>query len=73
MGKKLPPGYQYYQTFDVTMHVTYAKNYKIRAMNDDHALDVAKNRLKSRNKSTENKGLEFVDAVGVKAKRIFED
>ena len=73
MAEKHPPGYQYYQTFDVTVHVTYAKSYKIRAMNDDHAVAVARSRLKKRHKSTDAKGLGFVDAVGVKAKRIRED
>ena len=73
MAEKLPPGYDYYQTFDVTVHVTYEKNYKIRAMNDDHAFALAKDRLKKRNKSTKRKGLGFVDAVGVKAKRIRDE
>ena len=73
MAEKIPPGYQYYQTFDVTVHVTYAKSYKIRAMNDDHAIALARNRLKKRHKSTDRKGLGFVDAVGVKAKRIREE
>jgi|9_EtaG_2_1085328.scaffolds.fasta_scaffold01213_10 hypothetical protein len=73
VNDKLPPGYQYYQTFDVTLHVTYAKSYKVKAMNDDHALAVARNRIKKRHKSTDAKGLGFVEAVGVKAKRIHED
>jgi|TARA_Y100000114_G_C11759910_1_gene328966 hypothetical protein len=73
MTEKIPPGYEYYQTFDVKVHVTYEKNYKIRAMNDDHAFALAKDRLKKRNKSTKRKGLSFVDAVSVNTKRICED
>ncbi len=49
------PDYYYYQTFDVTVYVTYEKKYKIRAMNEDHALALAKNRLKKRRKSTAGK------------------
>ena len=64
------PDYYYYQTFDVTVYVTYEKKYKIRAMNEDHALALAKNRLKKRRKATDRKGLNFVDVVGSKVKRI---
>tara|TARA_A100001391_G_scaffold10726_1_gene6511 strand:+ start:440 stop:664 length:225 start_codon:yes stop_codon:yes gene_type:complete len=67
------PDYYYYQTFDVTVYVTYEKKYKIRAMNEDHALALAKNRLKKRRKSTDRKGLNFIDVVGSKIKRIREE
>lgn len=68
-----PVGYEYYRTFDVTVHATYEKKYRLRAMNEDHALGVAKNRLNKRKKSTDRKGLSIVDVVGVSIKRVHED
>lgn len=70
MKSKRPHGYQYYQTFAVTLNVTYSKNYTIRAMNDDHAMDIATRRVARRHKHTDRKGLGFVSAEAVSAKRI---
>ena len=73
LKSRKPHGYQYYQTFAVTLHVTYAKSYTIRAMNDEHAMDIAARRVAKRHKHTDNKGLGFVKAVPLDAKLLGKD
>ena len=41
-----PPGYRYYQSFDVDVEVKYVKTFRVRAMNENHARDIAEKRAR---------------------------
>tara|TARA_R100000781_G_C3998943_1_gene99560 strand:+ start:276 stop:491 length:216 start_codon:yes stop_codon:yes gene_type:complete len=68
MAKKLTdeknklPGAKYNRKYEVLLHLTESRIYTVRAVNDSHAMDVALDRSKKRNK--------FVGAVAVSAKMV---
>mgnify|MGYP003117673150 CR=1 FL=1 len=55
-------GAKYNRKYEVLLHVTESRIYNVRAVNDSHAMDVALDKSKKRNK--------FVGAVAVSAKMV---
>jgi len=68
--KHLLPGAKYKQKYEVLLHVTRSQTYTVRAVNQKHAMDIAAHQVAKRHKQTDNKGLGFVKAVSLDAKRV---
>ena len=64
---------KYHQTYEVLLHVTRSQTCTVRAVNQKHAMDVAARQVAKRHKQNDNKGLGFVKAVSLDAKRLGKD
>lgn len=42
--RRRPHGYEYYESFDVDIEVSYVKTWRVRAMNENHAKAIAEKR-----------------------------